>query len=166
MTSRLTRQRGFTLFEALLATALLVMVIGAIAQAVGSGQTQTKTTLANMRGMALAEALMEEILSKPYADPQGGATPGPDAGETTRQLYDNIDDYHGFSETSSNIRDAAGNLYPSQYQNYTRSATAAYGTMTVTGMGTALNGITVTVTVTQTPSGGSWTLTRFVPDPS
>ena len=156
---------GFTLVEALTAAVILALVVAAIAQSIGAGVAETNLSLRNARGTALAEALMEEILSKPYADPNGYTTPGPDAGETTRQLYNNIDDYHGFSETANNLQDQSGTALPTEYQSFTRSATCVYGSTTVTGLGT-LTGITITVTVVTSTGDTTWTVTRFVPDPS
>lgn len=160
------KTNGFTLLEALMASAVLAFVVAAIAQAVSVGHRETDVVLKRLRGTALAEALMEEIVSKPYADPQGGTTPGPDSGESGRTGRDNIDDYNGFSESVNTLADAQGVSYPSDWQSYTRSATATYTTMSVANLSqTPISGIAVTVTVTLTPGGSSWTLTRFVPAP-
>ena len=96
--------------EALLATAILAMAIFAITMpfstAAASEQLDGRQTLA----VALAQEMMEEILSKPFDDPQGASTPGPETGETTRDKFDNIDDYHGYTETPGNIADANGTV--------------------------------------------------------
>lgn len=160
------KPNGFTLLEALMASAVLAFVVAAVAQAIAVGHRETDTVIKRLRGTALAEALMEEILSKPYNDPQGGVTPGPEAGETGRTGRDNIDDFNGFSESANTLADVQGTAYPSDWQAFTRTATATYTTMTVSGMSaTPITGIAVTVTVTQSPGGSSWTLTRFVPAP-
>jgi MSHA pilin protein MshD len=160
------RNNGFTLLESLIASALLAFVVAAVAQAVAAGQRETSVTLERLRGTALAEALMEEIVSKPYADPQGDTAVGPDSGEVGRAGRDNIDDYDGFSETANNITDSRGDLYPAEYQGFIRAATAQYTTMTVSGLGAApITGISLAVTVTESPGGASWTLTRFIPAP-
>src|SRR5580765_4297875 len=81
-----SRRRGITLIECVIALTILPLAVSAIAYAIVSGQ-------------------MEEILSQPYADPQGTVALGPDSGETSRLLYDNMDDYHGLSETADNVKD-------------------------------------------------------------
>jgi MSHA pilin protein MshD len=157
-----TRHRGFTLMECLLATVILALTVLAIAQAVGTGIKQTNAALYEEHAVALLEAMMEEVLSRPYNDPQGTQTPGPESGETSRALYDNLDDYHGLVEQPGQVADASGTLYPAAYQGFRRSVTCTYGSVNA-GLG-ALPGLTITVTVTDT-RGRSWTLTRFVAQP-
>ncbi|MCC6579851.1 MAG: prepilin-type N-terminal cleavage/methylation domain-containing protein [Phycisphaeraceae bacterium] len=157
--------KGFTLLEVLIASAILAIAVAAITQAVVAGQMQTYDALHDLRANSLAEALMEEVLALPYGDPQGVVTPGPDAGEINRSLYDNADDFHGFTEASGALNDAANSLYPAPYQTFSRGVTCAYGTMTVTGFDTPVTGLTVTVTVTDA-AGRQWQLTRFVQEPA
>ena len=99
---------AFTLAEALLASAVLAMAITAITMpftaAAQNDQVNARRTVAE----ALAQEMMEEILAKPFADPQGATVPGPERGETSRNLFDNVDDYDGYVETDGNIADAGG----------------------------------------------------------
>lgn len=96
--------------EALLATAILAMAIFAVtmpfATAAASEQLDGRQALST----ALAQEMMEEILAKPFDDPQGASTPGPETGETTRSRFDNIDDYHGYNETPGHIADGSGTV--------------------------------------------------------
>ena len=114
------RKAGFTLAEALLASAVLAMVVTAITIPYSAA---ARNDVANARltvASGLAQELMEEILSKPYADPDldgsgpegraGADDVGPDTGESERALFDNIDDYNGFFEAAGSIRDARDNL--------------------------------------------------------
>src|SRR5271170_6030755 len=64
-------RHGFTLFECMLAVALLVGVVGALAQMITAGQMETYDSLREVKAMSLAEALMEEILAQSYTDPGG-----------------------------------------------------------------------------------------------
>lgn len=97
------KANAFTLAEALIASAILVASITAISlpftAAAHNQQAEARRTVA----VSLAQELMEEILSKPFADPNGASTPGPEAGETTRALFDNLDDYNGFAESEGQI---------------------------------------------------------------
>lgn len=156
-------QRGLTLMEVLLACAVLGFVVAAVAPAIVAGQMQAHDAMREERAVQLADALLEEILSKPYADPEGATVTGPDAGETQRTLFDNCDDYHGYSEALGAVSDAAGVAYPSVYSVFSRSVTCTYETVSVTGLGSKA-GLTVVVTVTD-DHGRNWSVTRFVPEP-
>ena len=157
--------QGLTLPEALLATAVLAFAVIAVTQAIVAAQTQAEDALVQQRAMSLAEAMLEEILSLPYADPEDIDVAGPDTGETTRQLFDNMDDYHGYSEAVGALTDITATAYPDTYQRFARSVTASFGSVNVAALGGNTDGLTVTVTITDTP-GRTWTLSRFVPEPA
>ena len=126
--------RGMTLVEALLASVILAVAVAAVSQAIVAGQMQSYSALHRRRAVDLAEALMEEVLRLPYNDPDGASAPGPEAGESGRSSFDNIDDYHGFSETGGSVADLAGGTYASAFQGFSRSVTVASGTVTVGGV--------------------------------
>src|SRR5262245_7814799 len=74
----LASRRGLTLAECLVALTILPLAVVGVAFSVTAGQQQSFEALRQERAATLAEALMEEILAKPYADPQGTTTTGPD----------------------------------------------------------------------------------------
>ncbi|MBI1337600.1 MAG: hypothetical protein GC164_11625 [Phycisphaera sp.] len=158
-----TRSRavGFTLMEVLIASTILAFSVAAITQAIVAGQTQSYEALHEYRALSLAEALMEEILAKPYDDPEGATDIGPDAGETTRALFDNVDDYHGYTEAAGTVADEAGLVYPAPFTDFSRSVTVSDASQGIAGLGVTLYGVTVTVTVTD-ERGRQWTIARFV----
>ncbi len=98
--------RGFSLAEAALATALVAGLAVAVLTTAGRlGVARQKTADAVLAG-ALADQLMQEILALPFEEPGGsGGALGPDAGETGRALFDDVDDYDGFSEATIALRD-------------------------------------------------------------
>lgn len=157
------RAAGLSLIESMFAVAILAVGTAAVCETVVSGHKATYEALRDARGQLLSEALMEEILSKPYADPEGLTTIGPDAGETARALYDNIDDYHGYTDGPTNIKDAAAAAYPSVYQGYTRSVAVAASSVTLSGIPATVTGVEITVTVSL--NGRSWVLKRFAAEP-
>ena len=163
MGRRRDRRRAITLIECVIALTILPLAVSAIAYSVVSGQMDAAEALRQERGAALAEALMEEILALPYNDPQGSTALGPDSGETSRSLYDNMDDFNGFSESAGSLKNASGTLYPTQYQKFSRSVTCAYTTQTL--LGDVASGLQITVTVSD-KKGKVVTLIRFVPVPS
>jgi prepilin-type N-terminal cleavage/methylation domain-containing protein len=162
MSRRRTRSRGFTLPEVLAAAAILALSVAAIAQAVAVGQAATYAALREVRVQALAEALFEEVLALPYDDPDGASALGPEADESTRDDFDNADDFDGFAEAAGAIRDAQGQAYPSAFQSFSRSVSMQAVSESVPGFSQTIDGLSVTVTVTN-ELGATWAFTRFVP---
>ena len=158
------RQPGLTLVEALIASVILAVAVAAVSHAVLAGQMQSYDALERLHAVQLAEGLVEEILRLPYNDPDGASNPGPEAGETSRGLYDNIDDFHGFTEAAGTLADATGTTYGSAFQGFSRSVTVAAGSETVTGFGAAITGVDITVTV-QNAAGATWVVHQFYPEP-
>lgn len=165
MHRRTRHRRGFTLAEVLIAAAILSFVTLGIVQAVSAGQARTLDALKRSRAQALAEVLLEEILSKPYADPEGAAALGPDSGEATRADFDNVDDYHGYLESAGSLADHAGALYSTPYQSLSRSVSIAAVTNSVSALGGDHSGLQITVSVNE-PGGRVWSVERFVPEPN
>jgi len=158
------RKSALTLAESLLAAVLLALAVVGVSQAVVAGQMQAYAALHRRRGVELAEALLDEVLRLPYSDPDGASSPGPESGETSRASFDNLDDYHGFSQAAGSITEFSGAAHPSGYQAFSRSVTVTASFVTITGYVTALPGQTVTVTV-QDAGETVCTLTRFVGQP-
>jgi MSHA pilin protein MshD len=152
------------LIEVLIASAILSFVTLGIVQAVSAGQARTLDALKRARAQALAEVLIEEILAKPYADPEGETAFGPDSGEASRDDFDNIDDFHGYIESAGNLADHAGAAYPNDYQSLARSVSVVAVTNSVIDLGGDHDGVQVTVSVNE-PGGRVWSIERFVPEP-
>lgn len=156
------QHRGLTLVESLIASAILAVAVIAVSQAVVAGQMQTVDALHRARAMELAEALMDEVLRLPYADPDGTG------GEIGRANFDDLADFNGFSETAGTLADAGGSVYEAPLQGFSRSVSVVPANggsgISVTGFGSPLVGLTAMVTVQDT-AGASWVLTRFRPQP-
>lgn len=161
---------GFTLLEVLVASGILSFATLGLVQAVSSGQSQTLDALRRARATALADAMLEEVLSKPDDDPEGATGFGPDTGEITRAAFDNRDDYHGYTQAAGELTDAAGTAYPTPYQRFQIDTAVVAETVDIAALGGEQAGLRITVTVTEkgtTPGldgGRSWTVTRFVPE--
>ena len=89
---------GFTLIEALLASVILAMVVGAVVMPFTAGAANTAQNARSTLAINLAQDLMEEILAKPFSDPDGS-----EVGETGRSNWDDMDDYNGYSEAEGAI---------------------------------------------------------------
>ena len=108
-------RRGFTIVEGLIASAVLAMAVTAIiapfATAARCQHESARTAVATF----LAQEMMEEILTRPFYDPDGDSDLGPESGEDDRTEFDNVDDYDGLVESGSDsdglqnfLQEAAG----------------------------------------------------------
>ena len=84
--------------EALLASAMLSMGASAVLLPFNVGAQSELEDARRTTALYLGRELVEEIISKPFDDPDGGGALGPDGGESSRDLYDNIDDYHNYKD--------------------------------------------------------------------
>jgi MSHA pilin protein MshD len=140
------RGRGFTLAEALLAAAILALAITAITMPFAAGAANEQVDGRQTLAVALAQEMMEEILAKPFDDPQGASSPGPETGETSRNRFDNVDDYHGYTETPGHIADGSGTVITGPAAaGLSRHVTAQY--VYVTGQSTSGPATFIRVTV-------------------
>ncbi len=148
------RRTGLTLLETMLAASILAFAATAAAIPFAAGLQQTQEALRLEQASVLAESLMDEIVAHPFDDPNaaGVYTLGPEAGETSRTLFDNIDDYHGYSESSGGAKDFAGNTITAA-NGLWRSVTVQY--TTVSGQATGLSTVFALVTVTVTDGSRS-----------
>ena len=120
-------RRGLTLIESLLAGVILSACIFAVTVPFTAGIYNDQVQERGTQAGNLAEELMEEIISKNFDDPQGASSPGPETGETSRLLFDNIDDYHGLVELAGAVKDFSGQVISSAASNgLSRHVTADY----------------------------------------
>ena len=133
MSSR--HHRGFTLIEVI----IFIVVVGAGLAGILAISTNVAKSSADpmvrKQAMALADSILEEILQKEFADPDGVS------GETTRDTMDDVDDYNGKDKTLFSD-------WPSTLNSY---AVAIVVTPTTLGSAPTIAVKQVTVTVT----GGS-----------
>ncbi|MEI7835113.1 MAG: prepilin-type N-terminal cleavage/methylation domain-containing protein [Planctomycetota bacterium] len=139
-------RQGFTLVEAMIASSILAATVTAVTLPFTAGAQNEQDSARLTLAVALAGELMEEILSKPFDDPTGVQTPGPEAGETSRSLYTNVDDYHNYSEADGQIKDAYGSSCTDPLaKGLSRVATTEY--VYLSGQSTAQSPSVIRVTV-------------------
>jgi len=108
---RTVSRSGFGLIEATLATVIAggVMVVGI--NAIASAVVIKRKAAERDRARLLALDLATEALRLPYEDPvQGvGVVPGPGADEVTgtRSMFDDVDDYHGWTASPPQYKDGS-----------------------------------------------------------
>ena len=140
------QQTGTTLVELVVTILVLSIALVGVTFAVRGGITRSADTMVELRAVALAQAYIDEILSKRFDErsASNGVPPcravappprvctaegsfGPD-GPETRATYDDVDDYHNLSEGGeppNQLRDAQGN--PRQgYDNFRVEVTVRY----------------------------------------
>jgi len=154
---------GLTLLECVAAMVVLSLVLLAVLSTSVAGQQRLSAADRAMTGTRVGRDLLEEVSSMAYKDPGATAVFGAEPDESGRQTWDDVDDYHGYSEAPGLLRDARGRLYPAESQEYRRSATVVAQTLNLPQLG-AVPGKLVTVTV-EHPRGGTWTHARFIPQP-
>ncbi len=99
-------QRGVTLIELIIAIVVISVALTGVLLVINYTTARSADALLEHQAVAIAEAYLEEITLKNYADPDSGVVCG--TGEASRALYDNVCDFNGLSD--SGARDQFGNL--------------------------------------------------------
>ena len=158
-----TRHRkGLTLLECLIAIALLAMCVFALTVPANVTAATEFEDARRTIATGLATEMMEEILSKDFDDPDGSTVRGPEWNETSRSRFDNVDDYHGYTEAEGVVLDIQGNAMtdPAAAQ-LGRNVTVEYVYLSGQDTSEAHSFARVTVVVTQ-DGDELHTLTRLV----
>jgi PKD repeat protein len=140
---------AYTLAEAMVTLLIVsVMIVAALRTVAQSARTQ-QVQMRQSRATALANDLLAEILHARYADPTDELNWGtePDESGSSRQSFDDVDDYDGWSASPPEMKDGT----PIEgYDGWTREVVVRYADPTNPDVGTALDSgikrIIVTVT--------------------
>ena len=104
-------QRGFTLIEVII---FIVVASAGMAGILSISNTVVKSSadpMVRKQAVALADAILEEILQKEYSDPDGVQ-----GGETTRATMDDVSDYDAKTQTLFNSTSPGG--WPAALDGY------------------------------------------------
>ena len=99
-----TRQAGVSLVELLLSIVIVATAASAVLAALSSTTGASADPMVRRQAASIAEAYLEEILLKSFADPDGAD------GEALRADFDDVDDYNGLVDAGA--RDQFGNAIP------------------------------------------------------
>jgi MSHA pilin protein MshD len=110
------RQRGATLIELVISIVVIAIAASAVLGVLAQNAGRSADAMVLAQSVAIAEAYLEEIALKPFADPDGVD------GEALRVDFDDADDYHGLVDTGA--RDQFGSPL-AQLGHYTVSVTVA-----------------------------------------
>ena len=88
-------QHGTTLVELLLSIVIVAIAASAVLGVLSTTNASSADPMLRHQAASIAEAYLEEILLKPFADPDGVD------GEVARVDYDDVDDYDGLLDTGA-----------------------------------------------------------------
>ncbi len=89
------RQSAFTLIE-IITTIVIIAVAATAIMSVFTGTIKTSADpMVQQQAVSIAEAYMEEILSKAFSDPGGAIN------ETDRKIFDDVFDYNGLNDSGA-----------------------------------------------------------------
>jgi len=125
------RQRGFTLIELIIFIVVIGVGLAGILLVMDTTVKSSADPMVRKQAMALADSILEEIVLKAYADPDGT-----NAGETDRSNWDNVDDFN--SKTNANFPDL-----PAELASYVIGINVDDGS---TVLGVPARRVTVTIT--------------------
>ncbi len=106
------RMRGATLIELVITIIVISLAMTAVLSAFSGSMGRSADPLWRNKALKLAQLYLDEITTRKFDEttPLGGtpastsvncAALGPDAGETQRSLYDDVDDYHNLDDASA-----------------------------------------------------------------
>ena len=149
-------RKAFSLVEIIIAVAIVGGMLAAALTALGSSRVAQFRTGQLRQAHLLAEALMDEVRSLPYDDPDGGALLGTDTGELglDRLSFDDVDDYDGWSSTPPQLK---GGTPLDQFAGYGRSVVVEYVNPGNPNQTIPSDGGIKRITVTVTYAGGKST---------
>ncbi len=140
--SRQRASRGFSLVEVVVSIVVLSGGLSLILLPMITATRGSADPIAAKQSLAVAESLMDEILSKDFANPSGGFSGA--ATQANRPLFDDVSDYDGFSLTGVQTVDG---IAVSALSAYTVSVTVAVATAATIGIATVADVKIVTVSV-------------------
>lgn len=116
-----------------MATVVLSIAAAGVLLPFSSGAAVRAEGMRRTLAARLASDLIEQIIAKPFHDPNGSSydyNPGPETTETTVEQFDNIDDFHDYQEPQGQVTDADGMVFTDPaYTNFSRTATCEYVTV-------------------------------------
>ncbi len=100
--------RGFTLIEMIIAIVVLTAAVSGILFAIMQNISKSADPMIRQQAIIIAQAYLEEIMLKPYDDPDGGETGSCEEGAGNRIQFDDVADYDCINDTAGAI-DQFGN---------------------------------------------------------
>ena len=148
MIKNLTNKKGVTLIELIVAMVVISIALAGVLLVINYTTLHSADPVLRHQSIAIAEAYMEEITLKNYSDPDTD-------GEVSRDLYDDVDDFNGLSDSGAHDQNGNAITGLENYSVNVRVQSQNYGPS-----GSEVGGLKIDVTVTD-PAGESFVLTGF-----
>lgn len=105
----LLKQQGLTLVELVISIVVISIALTALLSSFSGSVGRSANPMLQNKASLLAQAYLDEILAMRFQENSplaGGAVPGcsvngSEAGESGRELFDDVDDYHGLSQQAA-----------------------------------------------------------------
>lgn len=160
------RRGGFTLIEMIVFIVIVGVALAGVLTVFNITTKSSSDPIQPKQAMLVAESMLEEILLKPYCDPDSFVRAVPPASpacgvhvrEATRDLYDDVLDYDGYGSSGvfslDDLAHAVGGL-----ENYNVAVSVVPASLTTTA--NSVGGLLITVTVAVGAGGPSYALTGY-----
>jgi MSHA pilin protein MshD len=109
------RQTGLSLIELIVFIVIVSVALAGVLSVFDLSASRSADPLVRKQALAVAEAMLEEVLSKDFANPAGGFTPATPGNPTQaeRPSFDDVTDYNmaaGWSWTVRSLADVATDI--------------------------------------------------------
>ncbi|MBU2870301.1 prepilin-type N-terminal cleavage/methylation domain-containing protein [Colwellia sp. E2M01] len=120
-TSLVKKQQGFTLIELIIGIVILTISLAIVSTLIAPADEKSADNVLQIKASELAQSLMNDITSRAFddnSDMSGGrvrcdeagtaactTTLGPETGEDNRNLFDDVDDFHNYSDKKNSTGD-------------------------------------------------------------
>jgi MSHA pilin protein MshD len=95
-------QKGITLIELIIFMVIVGIAMAGIVSAINFNVQHSADPVVKKQALAIAESMLEEVMLQNFIDPDDL----PNVVEASRDLYDDIDDYHNYSRNGISSIDA------------------------------------------------------------
>ncbi len=131
------KSAGFTLIEIIIGIVMLSISLAIVSTLIAPTEEQSADNILQIKAAELAQSTLNDISSRAFdhnSDMAGGrwrcdeagkpctTTIGREAGEETREQFNDVDDFHQYRENT----DAVGGALESSYGNFELEVTVAY----------------------------------------
>jgi len=126
---QLKAQQGFTLIELIVGIVVFSISLAIVSTLITPAEEKSADNVLQIKASELGQSLMNDIISRAFddnSDMSGGrvrcgepdaitnpctAVLGAEGGETNRNLYDDVDDFHGFEDQVNSTDDSLDGGY-------------------------------------------------------
>jgi MSHA pilin protein MshD len=123
--AQMNKSKGFSLIELVITIVVIGIALTALTSSLFSGVGRNADPLWQAKATQLSQAYLDEILAMRYQEdsPVGGGSVGScsidgaetgsgiGGGESSRSLFDDVDDYHGLSESADFLDTSTSSSY-------------------------------------------------------